>query len=301
MRIFIALLTAIIITFNMPDKINRPDQDSTPLFSFGIISDVQYCDCEPAGTRVYRSSLNKLAEALNSLKTDNPKFVFDFGDLIEKDFGSYKPVYRILDSSGLKIYHSTGNHDYSVELRMKKRIPQLRTEKEGYYTFSLDKFRFIILNGNEISNYASTSKTEIQAANNLIAKLKESGEKNGQEWNGGIGKKQLEWLDLQLKGAKENEEKVFIICHFPVWPEDEHNLLNYREVLPVLEKYDNVIAWFNGHNHAGNYGNFNMIHFITMKGMVETETTGSFALVEVYRNKIWIRGSGREKSQILAY
>jgi len=35
--------------------------------------------------------------------------------------------------------------------------------------------------------------------------------------------------------------------------------------------------------------------------MVETEKTGSYALVEVYTNKIWIRGGGREKSQILAY
>jgi hypothetical protein len=35
--------------------------------------------------------------------------------------------------------------------------------------------------------------------------------------------------------------------------------------------------------------------------MVDTGDSNSFALVEVYRNKIWIRGSGREKSQILAY
>jgi hypothetical protein len=44
-----------------------------------------------------------------------------------------------------------------------------------------------------------------------------------------------------------------------------------------------------------------MIHFVTFKGMVETEAGNSYALVEVYKNKLWIRGSGREKSQILAY
>jgi hypothetical protein len=38
-----------------------------------------------------------------------------------------------------------------------------------------------------------------------------------------------------------------------------------------------------------------------MRGMVETEKTNSYSLVEVYKNKIWIKGSGREKSQILAY
>jgi manganese-dependent ADP-ribose/CDP-alcohol diphosphatase len=91
------------------------------------------------------------------------------------------------------------------------------------------------------------------------------------------------------------------MCHFPIWPENEHNLLNYNDVLSILEKYDNIIAWFAGHNHPGNYGNFNMIHFVTMKGMVETEEANSCAIVEVYKNKIWIKGYGREKSQILAY
>jgi hypothetical protein len=44
-----------------------------------------------------------------------------------------------------------------------------------------------------------------------------------------------------------------------------------------------------------------MIHFVTIKGMVETEDADSYARVDVYGNKIWITGSGMEKSQILAY
>ena len=71
-------------------------------------------------------------------------------------------------------------------------------------------------------------------------------------------------------------------------------------MLNILEKYNNILAWFSGHNHSGNYGNFNLIHFVTFKGMVETETNSSYAEVEIYKNKIWIKGSGREKSQILA-
>ena len=108
-------------------------------------------------------------------------------------------------------------------------------------------------------------------------------------------------LMMSLMNSEEADEKVFLFCHFPVWPDNNHNLLNYKEVLSILEKYQNIVAWFNGHNHAGNYGNFNMIHFVTIKGMVETETNNSFALVEVYNNKLWIKGYGREKSQILAY
>jgi manganese-dependent ADP-ribose/CDP-alcohol diphosphatase len=208
---------------------------------------------------------------------------------------------NILDSSGFKIYHVLGNHDYSVEKRYKKRIPPLRSGKEGYYTFSYNGYRFIVLNGNEISTYATGNKRIIKQASGLIDGLKADGEINALDWNGAISRKQIEWLTEQLDKASQNNESVFLICHFPVWPVNEHNLLNYKEILSVLEKYDNIIAWFNGHNHMGNYGNFHMIHFVTLKGMVETPDNNSYCIVEVYRNKIWIRGAGREKSQILGY
>jgi len=306
MRIFIVSVFAIIISICMPDKFRLTDlkpenQDQLPLFSFGLVADIQYCDCDPAGTRYYRSSVSKLEEAVRSFRADSLAFVVNLGDMIEKDFASYKPVWKILDTAGFKIYHTTGNHDYSVEPRQKKRIPPLQSSNEGYYSFNYDNFRFIILNGNELSTYASSNKSVIKDASDYILKLRNDGEINGLAWNGGMSSKQLLWLSDQLNKAEKNNEKVFIMCHFPVFPENIHNLLNWKDVLTILKGYTNIIAWFNGHNHAGNYGNFNMIHFVTMKGMVETENVNSYALVEVYKNRIWIKGSGREKSQILAY
>jgi len=306
MRVLIAVLSAIIISFIMPLTLkiresSLGEQDKKLLFSFGIIADAQYCDCDPVGTKYYRSSLSKLEEAVRSFRIDSPKFIVNLGDLIEKDLESFKPVFKILDTAGFKIYHLTGNHDYSVDARFKKRIPPLQSNNDGYYSFNYGKFRFIVLNGNEISTYSTKNKSAIKEATDLIVKLKNEGEINAIDWNGGMSKKQLEWLTGQLNISTQNKESVFILCHFPVWPENEHNLLNYKEVLSILEKYRNIIAWFNGHNHSGNYGNFNMIHFVTIKGMVETENNNSYALVEVYKNKIWIKGSGREKSQILAY
>jgi len=306
MRFFSAFLFLTTISFTMPynNRVQRSapdDQTQKPLFSFGIIADVQYCDCEPVGTRYYSSSLLKLTEAITTFRIDSPKFLVNLGDLIEKNYSSYNEVFKILDTAGFKIYHTIGNHDYSVEPRFKKRIPPLKSSKEGYYSFNHDNFRFIILNGNEISIYATNKKSAIKEANDYILKLKNEEKPNAVDWNGGMSTKQLEWLTNQLNSAAQNKEKVFIMCHFPVWPENEHNLLNYNDVLSILEKYDNIIAWFAGHNHTGNYGNFNMIHFVTMKGMVETEDVNSYAIVEVYKNKIWIKGYGREKNQILAY
>lgn len=305
MRMVFAIIFAIIISFGMPDKngsekIPLSEQEQIPLFTFGVITDVQYCDCEPAGTRYYRSSLSKLREAIGSFVADNLAFIVDLGDLIEKDFESYKPVMNILDSSGLKVWHVTGNHDYSVDQKYKKRIPQLEGHKEGYYSFSHSEIRFIALNGNDISTYGPGNKKVVEEAQKLILKIRSEGEPNAIDWNGGLGEKQMIWFKNQLDEASVKNEKVIILCHFPVWPENQHNLLNYREVLTLLEKYNNIVAWFSGHNHAGNYGNFNLIHFVTLRGMVETEANTSFAGIEVYRNKIWIKGSGREKSQILA-
>ena len=276
-------------------------QSQIPLFSFGMIADVQYCDCDPAGNRFYRSSLVKLKEAVTSLKRDSVSFMINLGDIIERDYDSFEPVLDIINSSGLKTWHITGNHDYAVESRHKRRLPLKMPAKTGYYSFTYNNFRFIFLNGNEISTYASDNKRSVREAEDYIAALKSEGHINAIDWNGGISKKQLGWLKEQLDEAITGNEKVFIFCHFPIYPENQHNLLNYGEILPFLEKYSNIIAWFSGHNHAGNYGNFNMIHFLTMKGMVETEYTGSFAIVEVYRNRIRIRGSGDEREQILAF
>lgn len=306
MKLSLTIIFAAIIFFDMPhkndsDSLIPANQTQRPIFSFGIIADVQYCDCEPVGTRFYSSSLVKLREALTLFRNNSTEFIINLGDLIDKDIRSYKPVLDIIDSSGLKIYHITGNHDYSVDSRLKNRIPVHTPAKEGYYSFVHERFRFIFINGNEISTYLSNNKTHINQANNYISSLKSKNEINAVDWNGGISGKQLAWLTAQLNEATDKNENVFLLCHFPVFPDNVHNLLNYKEILRVLEKYKNIIAWFNGHNHAGNYGNFNMIHFFTLKGMVETKENNSFALIEVYNNKIWIKGYGREKNLILAY
>jgi manganese-dependent ADP-ribose/CDP-alcohol diphosphatase len=306
MNQLIALLFAAIFVMEMPcfknpGRINTSDQDQKPVFSFGVITDVQYCNCEPEGSRFYKLSPRKLRDAMDLFKEYQVDFAFNLGDLIDRDYESYKPVLDIIDSSGVKTYHMTGNHDYSVDAKYKRRLPVPMPSKQGYYSFIHLGFRFIVLNGNEISTYASTSKALIKQAENYIAALKDSGYVNAIDWNGGISTTQLGWLKEQLDESASRNEKVFIFCHFPVYPENEHNLLNYNDVLAVIKNYSNIIAWFDGHNHDGNYGNLNMIHFVTMKGMVESETNGSHAIVDVYSNRIWINGSGRERSIILAY
>jgi len=293
------IIFTFLLLFNI-HEMNPQARQEKPLFSFGVVADVQYADLETAGSRYYRSSTYRLKEAYDAFRDDSVSFVINLGDLIDGNFESYKPVMDIIKSSGILTYHVTGNHDYAVEENMKKRLPQFSEHKEGYYSFTAYGFRFIVLDGNEISLHSGGGRKITEMAGDYIESLKSSGEPNAMEWNGGISSTQLKWLRDQLDKSSKVNEKVFILCHFPVYPVNAHNLFNYKEVNQLLQNYRNIVAWFAGHNHAGNYGNFNMIHFITFRGMVESQKN-SFATVDVYSNKLWINGYGREKSQILEY
>ncbi|SDI76012.1 hypothetical protein SAMN04488693_12220 [Arthrobacter subterraneus] len=54
--------------------------------------------------------------------------------------------------------------------------------------------------------------------------------------------------------------------HHPVFPLDQHNAYNDAELVDLVSSYDNVVAWLNGHNHAGNYGFTGGTHFIRASG-----------------------------------
>jgi hypothetical protein len=59
-----------------------------------------------------------------------------------------------------------------------------------------------------------------------------------------------------------------------------------------------VKAYIFGHNNHGNYGMKAGIHYVTLKGMVNTETT-SYAVIKVDDDNIDITGYGREQNRLL--
>ena len=54
----------------------------------------------------------------------------------------------------------------------------------------------------------------------------------------------------------------------------------------------------NGHNHAGNYGEKNGIHYLTLKAMVDTEEN-AYAVMQVFDDRLEMSGFGREKDRSL--
>ncbi len=296
--LFLYFLTRI----QTPGIMNNTDkkQADEPIISFGLIADVQYCNCDKTGSRYYRNSLPKLEEAIGGLNAADLDFIINLGDLIDRDFKSFEPVLNILKNSRHRIYHLHGNHDYNVRNGYKKKICDLLTGKDSYYSFSRYGFRFIALNSCEISTYSGSRRSAV-VARDMITRLSNKGYPNAFEWNGGMSEDQIEWLRSELENASINNEYVLVFSHHTVEPAGTHNIYNREEILELISAYDNIIAWFCGHDHSGGYGNFNRTHFVILHGMVETAESNAWAIVEIYDNKLWIKGRGREKSQILAY
>ena len=287
------------ITFNLVLLFMSFSQISKSQIEFGVFADCQYCDCETNGTRFYRNSPEKLRDCIIEFnKNDNIKFVVGLGDLIDRNISSFDSVNSILSLSKTDVFQVIGNHDLEVEKEYLEEVPGKLNLKKTWYSFEMNGWRFIFLNGNDITFQSNNNET-VEKAKTITAELKHKNKPNYYEWNGGIGEEQLRWMENELKKGQKKRQKIILFCHYPLLPYEAHSLWNSDEVLHILEKYDNVKCWMNGHNHSGNYFFSKGIHFLNLKGMVETEKTNAFAIVKVSDNYIEILGFGNEPKRML--
>lgn len=290
---------------NIPtfEYMNTFHMETKPVFIFGIIADIQYCDAEPAYGRYYRASVGKLTDALNTFQQLPLSFILDLGDLIDRNFTSFDTVLGLYRKSPVPVRFTLGNHDYSVAEDQKKEVTKaIGLPAEGYYDFVEKGWRFIILNGNELSLFATPEGTgKEREALAMLSNLRRINAENAMEWNGGISRTQRKWLAERLEDAEKQKQKVIVVGHYPLYPSGMHNLWNDEEIVALLTHSPHVVAYFNGHQHQGNYASQGPMHFMNFKGMVETETENAFALVSVYDDRLEVKGFGREESRILQF
>jgi hypothetical protein len=67
----------------------------------------------------------------------------------------------------------------------------------------------------------------------------------------------------------------------------------------LIDRYDHVAAYMNGHNHAGNYATHRHCHYLNFKGMVETEDRTAYAVVRCFPDRLEVVGSGIEPDRNL--
>ena len=275
-----------------------PDDDHKNLM-FGVVTDVQYCNCDSEGSRYYKSSLAKLNDCIKYFNTQKLDFVTHLGDLIDHDFTSYDSVLIRFNNLKAPVYYVLGNHDYSVKEIKKIEVPKKMQMNRSYYSKVIGAWQFIFLNGDELSFFAPHNKIQSKETREMVFNLVGRFKCNVVPWNGGISGEQIEWLKMQLTLAERSNKKVIIMCHFPLLPLACHNLWNDEEVVSLLTKHKCVKAYFCGHNHKGDYVLKDGIHYITFKGMVETADTASFAKVTLTQDSIFVEGHGKEISRRL--
>jgi predicted phosphodiesterase len=286
------IVTAVAISINgcVPLKNERNAE-----LAFGAIADCQYCAVPGAHVRKYSLSEDKLTKCVVHFNTMNLEYVIHLGDFIDRDFKSFDVVNPIYEQLKMPKYHVLGNHDFSVSDDLKKDVPLKMGLTSKYYDFEVKGWRYVILDGNDISFHAYPENSdEYLKAREYYTINKITSPK----WNGAIGPEQRSWLRTVLGKATRNGENVILFCHFPVYPENAHNLWNAEEIVAILESYSCVKAYINGHNHHGNYAIKEGIHYLTLKGMVDTEQT-SYAVIRVDDKSIYITGFGREEDRIM--
>jgi manganese-dependent ADP-ribose/CDP-alcohol diphosphatase len=292
--------SSFIITLLLSANVVFAQLKEKPLFTFGILADVQYADQDNAGTRYYRLSPKKLAEAVDSFNQQKPAFVLSLGDYIDKNFGSYDTLNPITARLTMHLYHTLGNHEFAVNDNEKEKVLQKENLQKPYYSFEKNNWRFVIINGNDVSLQAySKGSTGYKDAEALLQKLKADSLRQAQTWNGAVGKEQLAWLEKELAAAQKQKQKVVMACHFPLYPHGATELLwNAKEVRALIEQYSCVFAYFNGHVHKSQYFFEKGVHYISFRGMVELEDN-AFSLVTAYTNRLEIKGFGKEVNRTL--
>ena len=271
-------------------------------FEIGLVADAQYADVDAKGTRFYRKSIAKLGAAVEHFNGRELTFCIHLGDLIDREWKSFDQITKPLASSHHRWHQLLGNHDFDVIEAQKAEVPKRMGMAWRYGSFDHERFRFAVLDTNDVSTYAHPAGTSLKAeAEAELARLQAAKVDQAKPWNGGLGKAQLSWLERTCSEARSARQKVIIFAHHPVSPDGAHNVWNANEVLTLLDRHRHVVAWINGHNHAGAFGERNGLPFVTMQGMVETEATSAFATARIHSDRLGLTGHGREPSRELKF
>lgn len=288
----IFLLISLLIIASCSKKIYTP-------FKVGIIADCQYCNCQIKWDRHYKKAPQRLKDAVKTLNNDSLKYTIHLGDFIDQKMSSLDSVLPTWNTLKSKSYHVLGNHDFDVGETNKERILKKLNLKNRYYSFIENDWRFIVLDGNDLSFYGTTSRDKKRQTDSIFNVLKEKNLPYLKRWNGALSNTQIKWIKTELDKAIKKNQKVGFYCHFPIYPIDNDNLWNRDQFLSIIKPYKNVKIFFNGHNHNGAYELVDNVHYLTFKGMVDTENTSAFAKVKFGKDTIHVQGFEREPSRKL--
>jgi len=250
---------------------------------FGLITDLHYADKQNAGTRFYRESLDKLAEAALQFQKDQIEFVVELGDFIdaadsvqiEKQY--LKAVNRRFADICDERYYVLGNH--CVDTLNKQEFLEEVEQEKSYFSFEHAGIHFVVLD----SCFRSDGKPYQR--------------KNFQWTDANIPEDELEWLEGDLKGVSG---PVVVFAHQRLDVDNSYGVRNNALVRKVLETNGNVLAVFQGHSHKNELREIGGIRYCTMVAMVEgtgAENNGYSTIEILPEGSILVHGFRKQESR----
>ncbi|CAL1393608.1 unnamed protein product [Linum trigynum] len=310
------------------------EEEEQPVFSFGVIADVQYADIPDGSSflgvpRYYRHSITVLQRAVrNWNQRQNLSFVVNFGDIVD----GYCPKHQSLDAVKKVVsefqkfngptYHMIGNHCL-YNLPRAELLPLLNIQSRdngcAYYEFSpAPGYRLVVLDGYDISaiGWPDDHPKTLLALEILNSKNPNSDKNSPNElvgvarrflkYNGAVGGEQMEWLDGVLKDATELKQNVIVCCHIPLDPGVAFPgslLWNYDEVMNLIHRHGCVKVCVSGHDHNGGYSiDAHGVHHRSLEAALECPPgTDAFGCIDVYKNRLVLSGNSRMASTEISF
>ena len=262
--------------------------DNAGTITFGIITDIHFSTTsEPAAAA---KTVADLHGWLEYCKQSNVDFLLQLGDLIKGSSEFHqeelRQVVSILKNFSGIIHHVIGNHCLALP---KKEFPGTLGLPVPYYSFKEKGFRFIVLDGMDVSIHNIPATQEDRQALEFFLAQPEK-----HDYCGAVGLLQKAWLKQELGISERAGEKVIVVCHFPLLPETSdtrHGLLwNHQEIVELIVSCKSVKACLSGHYHYGGYALKDDIHFIVLPAFVNRHEHPRFACgtVELQSDRIVI-------------
>jgi alkaline phosphatase len=258
-----------------------------PAVRVGLLTDIHYGDKAPVGTRYYRESLAKMDEAVASFNKEQPAFVVELGDLVdradtvEQELEWLAAIEKRFAATAVPRHYVLGNHCVDT-LTKAEFAAHTSAGKTPHYSFDHAGFHFVILDACYRSDGAPY------------------GRKNSDWQDANIPDAELQWLRDDLA---KSTVPVVVFAHQRLDVAGKHSIRNAEAVRALLEQNNRTLAVFQGHSHKNDYQQIKGIHYVTHVAMIEgsgAENSG-YSFLEIMPDRsLRLRGFRRQENRSLA-
>ena len=194
---------------------------------FGVITDIHYTLDGSIATEQLSAAMRT---CFASWQKRGITQALHLGDCIRGDaqfkYEELRQVLALLQEFQGKMFHVAGNH---CLLMPRQELLAALGLQSTFYSFAMQGFRFIVLDGLDVSLFHPQADAEDAA---LLAHYLQHPQLH--DYCGAIGKMQQAWLQAELASAERARETVIILSHLPLLPEvsaEPYGLLwNHQEI-----------------------------------------------------------------------